>query len=229
MFANNPGAAFLDRIVSWVPARDQSAASLSFPGSLGAHLRGIVAPTVRCDERAGRFILRCGVDVVWAAGGSGGIPQCMAVVGVPASRVAEQASSPTAAPTVPLPSIADATAVLDLSIMNSTGPVKQRERSSALTWDIPAVYGVTELAPGLQGDAAKAFQKPASLHLAAIVQQLLRVGGIDADAAIVGIIVGLAESAAASLSPSALTAAGDINPCHYLKVRLTLCAMETRH
>ncbi len=75
-------------------------------------------------------------------------------------------------------------------------------------------------ATGPAGFAASraAFVRVAEAHLAALVQQQLTLEGV-ASAELWGpILVKLAQQAAASLSPTAVTANGNIDPRHYVKV-----------
>lgn len=62
------------------------------------------------------------------------------------------------------------------------------------------------------------FERVAQEHLGALVQQLLTAEGLDV-AAWGPVLTRLATEAAASLSPTAITARGDLDVRHYVRVR----------
>ncbi|GAB4817632.1 hypothetical protein N2152v2_004678 [Parachlorella kessleri] len=101
---------------------------------------------------------------------------------------------------------------------------KRRDRDSALTWSLPpALEDGTEPQQGQGvGPAAAsraAFAHVAEAHLGALVQQQLQLEGIASPERWGSVVVKLAQQAAASLSPTALTAEGNMDPRVHIKVK----------
>ncbi len=67
-----------------------------------------------------------------------------------------------------------------------------------------------------------AFAHVAEAHLGALVQQQLQLEGVASPERWGPVVVKLAQQAAASLSPTALTAEGNMDPRVHIKVRPVL-------
>lgn len=101
--------------------------------------------------------------------------------------------------------------------MSSDDHIPEERRSPALTWDIPEIDSSETLQKGAPITAE--LNKIAVDHLTTLLGvQLSAVLQPERVVEWLPVIWRLADAAASSLSPSAVTAHGDLNPRNYVEV-----------